>query len=79
MGEGGKVKIKVESATSELYVELKETDGVQDLIEIVKMNWGDEYLTLHHHSTQMHPHHPLSAYNIKDGSVVKVNYYADSP
>lgn len=73
------MKIKVESPTSEINVELNETDKVKDLMKIVKKSWGDDYITLHHNSIQMQSDQPLSEYHVKDGSVIKVEYFAESP
>nr|GMC79645.1 hypothetical protein A4A49_13655 [Ipomoea batatas] len=66
-----KMRIKVESPTSEFRVEVKESDKVRDLIKIVKQAWGTEYMTLHCNSAEMHGDQPLSAYNLRDGSVIK--------
>ncbi|KAL8485973.1 hypothetical protein ACS0TY_028035 [Phlomoides rotata] len=73
-----KIKIKVESQTSDFYVELKETDKVEDLMKIVKANWGDDYITLHHKSVLMESDKKLAAYNVKEGSTINVTYFADS-
>nr|GLL24817.1 hypothetical protein A4A49_13655 [Ipomoea trifida]GMC82196.1 hypothetical protein A4A49_13655 [Ipomoea batatas]GME12230.1 hypothetical protein A4A49_13655 [Ipomoea batatas] len=74
-----KMRIKVESPTSEFRVEVKESDKVRDLIKIVKQAWGTEYMTLHCNSAEMHGDQPLSAYNLRDGSVIKVRVFADAP
>nr|GMC86343.1 hypothetical protein A4A49_13655 [Ipomoea batatas]GMC90477.1 hypothetical protein A4A49_13655 [Ipomoea batatas] len=64
-----KMRIKVESPTSEFRVEVKESDKA----------WGTEYMTLHCNSAEMHGDQPLSAYNLRDGSVIKVRVFADAP
>ncbi|OIT40612.1 hypothetical protein A4A49_22931 [Nicotiana attenuata] len=80
MAEPQKLKIKVESETSEFNVKIKETDKVGDLLEIIKVNWGDDCsYKLEHYSIEMKTDQPLSAYNLRDGSVVKVTCFADSP
>ncbi|KAK4345548.1 hypothetical protein RND71_035724 [Anisodus tanguticus] len=78
MAEPQKLKIKVESDTSEFNVMMKETDKVKDLLEIIKANWGNDLsYKLEHHSIEMKTDEALSAYNLKDGSVVNVTYFVD--
>ncbi|PIN02528.1 hypothetical protein CDL12_24956 [Handroanthus impetiginosus] len=73
-----KIKIKVESATAEFNLEVRETEGVDYVLDIVKKSWGDEgRITLHHQSVLMETNKPLSAYNVKDGSVINVRYFVE--
>nr|GMC98827.1 hypothetical protein A4A49_13655 [Ipomoea batatas]GMD39490.1 hypothetical protein A4A49_13655 [Ipomoea batatas]GMD41584.1 hypothetical protein A4A49_13655 [Ipomoea batatas]GMD46176.1 hypothetical protein A4A49_13655 [Ipomoea batatas] len=74
------MRIKIESPTSEFRVEMKEHDKVKDLVKIIKQAWGSEYMTLHCNSAaEMNSDSPLTAYNLRDGSVVKVRVFADAP
>ncbi|TMW99675.1 hypothetical protein EJD97_002122 [Solanum chilense] len=80
MDEPQKIKFKVESETSEFNVTMKEEDKVKDLVEIVKANFGDDlHYTLEYNSTEMKCDQALSTYNLKDGSIVKVKWFVDSP
>ncbi|KAG8378411.1 hypothetical protein BUALT_Bualt08G0134600 [Buddleja alternifolia] len=73
-----KIKIKVESPTSEFYVKMKEIDTVEDLMNIVKKTWGDDgSFTLRHYSELMENEKPLSAYNVKDGDVIKAEFFVE--
>ncbi|OIT36209.1 hypothetical protein A4A49_53759 [Nicotiana attenuata] len=82
VARGRKMKIKVESLLSaEFYVEMKETQKVADLLKIIKRMWGDkdDYFCLYHSSAKMQSDKPLFEYNIRDGSVVKVALFVESP
>ncbi|CAH9113876.1 unnamed protein product [Cuscuta epithymum] len=74
-----KLRIKVESPTSEFRAEVNGSGKVMDLIKIIKRAWGSEHMTLHTNSTEMKSDQPLSVYNLRDGSVVKVRVFADAP
>ncbi|KAH6834110.1 hypothetical protein C2S53_017004 [Perilla frutescens var. hirtella] len=69
----------MESPTSEFYKVVPETESVKAVMEVVKRNWGDEYFTLHHNSIKMESDKLLSAYNVRDGSIIKVMYFAEFP
>ncbi|KAH0720932.1 hypothetical protein R3W88_027857 [Solanum pinnatisectum] len=74
-----KIKVKVESPTSEFYVEVKASDKVKDLIKIVKKVWGSDYMLLSHNSVEMKGDQTLSTYGVKNGSVIKVTVFAEEP
>lgn len=74
-----KVRVKVESPTSEFQVEVKGSDKVNELIKIVKQAWGSDYMLLRHNSVEMKGDEPLSVYDVKDGSVIRVNVFAEAP
>lgn len=73
------MRIKFESPTSEFYAQVKEKSSVRELMKIVKKVWGDEYMRLYHKSKEMKSDQFLSSYNIKDGSIVKVQVLAEPP
>lgn len=79
VGRDPTIRIRIESPTSEFRVEVKEKDKVKDLEKIIKQAWGDDYMTLHCNSAEMNSDHPLNAYHLRDGSVVKVRVFADAP
>lgn len=79
MAREQKIRVKVESPTSEFQVEVKGSDKVKDLIKIVKKVWGSDYMLLRHNSVEMQIDQPLSAYDVKDGSVIRVNVFAEAP
>lgn len=79
MAREQKIRVKVESPTSEFQVEVKGSDKVKDLIKIVKKVWGSDYMLLRHNSVEMQSDQPLSAYDVKDGSVIRVNVFAEAP
>lgn len=79
MAREQKIRVKVESPTSEFQVEVKGSDKVKDLIKIVKKVWGSDYMLLRHNSVEMQIDQPLSAYDVKDGSVIKVNVFVEAP
>ncbi|OIT30393.1 hypothetical protein A4A49_13655 [Nicotiana attenuata] len=79
MAREQKIRVKVESPTSEFQVEVKGSDKVKDLIKIVKKVWGSDYMLLRHNSVEMQSDQPLSAYDVKDGSVIKVNVFVEAP
>ncbi|WMV52368.1 hypothetical protein MTR67_045753 [Solanum verrucosum] len=74
-----KIKVKVESPTSEFYVEVKASDKVKDLIKIVKKVWGSDYMLLSHNSVEMKGDQTLSTYGVTNGSVIKVTVFAEEP
>ncbi|OIT36936.1 hypothetical protein A4A49_58283, partial [Nicotiana attenuata] len=74
-----RIRIKVESPTSEFYVEVREKSRVRELMKIIIKVWGNEYMNLYHKSTEMKSDQILSAYNIKDGSIIKVKVFAEPP
>lgn len=74
-----KIRVKVESPTSEFYVEVKASDKVKDLIKIVKKVWGSDYMLLRHNSVEMKSDQNLSTYGVKNGSVIKVTVFAEEP
>ncbi|KAK4338065.1 hypothetical protein RND71_042552 [Anisodus tanguticus] len=76
-GESRIMRIKVESPTSQFYAELREKDEVRNLMKIIKWAWGDDYMTLHHNFMKLEIDQSLSAYNIRHGSIVKVNVFAE--
>lgn len=73
------MKIKVESETSELHLEVKETDKVENLIKTIKKAWADgtDYITLYYQGEEIRNDQLLSSYRIVDGSVIKVKVSAD--
>ncbi|KAK6778679.1 hypothetical protein RDI58_025397 [Solanum bulbocastanum] len=71
------MKIKFESPTSEFYAQVREKSSVRELMKIIKKVWGDEYMRLYHKSKEMKSDQFLSVYNIKDGSIVKVQVLAE--
>ncbi|KAK4377701.1 hypothetical protein RND71_003997 [Anisodus tanguticus] len=73
------VRIKFESPTSEFYAEVREKSRVRELMKIITRVWGDEYMRTYHKSKEMKSDQFLSTYNIKDGSIVKVQVLAESP
>ncbi|KAL3357114.1 hypothetical protein AABB24_017679 [Solanum stoloniferum] len=73
------MKIKFESPTSEFYAQVREKSSVRELMKIIKKVWGDEYMRLYHKSKEMKSDQFLSVYNIKDGSIVKVQVLAEPP
>ncbi|CAN4118909.1 unnamed protein product [Withania somnifera] len=73
------MRIKFESPTSEFYAHVREKSCVKDLMKIIKKVWGDEYMRLYHKSKEMKSDQFLSTYNIKDGSIVKVQVLAEPP
>ncbi|TMW95442.1 hypothetical protein EJD97_008816 [Solanum chilense] len=74
-----KIKVKVESPTSEFYVEVKASDKVKDLIKIVKKVWGSDYMLLSHNSVEMKADQTLSTYGVTNGSIIKVTVFAEGP
>ncbi|OIT19436.1 hypothetical protein A4A49_57913, partial [Nicotiana attenuata] len=72
-----RIRIKVESPTSEFYVEVREKSRVRILMNMIIKVWGDEYMSLYHKFTEMKSDQLLSTYNIKDGSIVKVKVFAE--
>ncbi|MCD7473160.1 hypothetical protein HAX54_014797 [Datura stramonium] len=78
-GESRIMMIKFESPTSEFYAEVKEKSSVRELMKIITKVWGDEHMRLYHKSKEMKCDQFLSAYNIKDGSIVKVQVLAEAP
>ncbi|KAG5584309.1 hypothetical protein R3W88_023911 [Solanum pinnatisectum] len=74
-----KVIVKVESPTSEFLVEIKGSDKVEELIKIVKKAWGSDYMLLRHNSVEMKVDESLSKYDVKDGSIIRVNVFAEAP
>ncbi|OIT05277.1 hypothetical protein A4A49_61373 [Nicotiana attenuata] len=79
MAGGPRIRIKVESPTSEFYTEVRGNSTVKELMKIIIKVWGDEYMSVYHKSTKMKSDQPLSAYNIKDGSIVKIKVFAEPP
>ncbi|OIT36935.1 hypothetical protein A4A49_35025 [Nicotiana attenuata] len=79
MAGGSRIRIKVESPTSEFYTEVRGNSTVKELMKIIIKVWGDEYMNLYHKSTKMKSDQFLSAYNIKDDSIVKVKVFAEPP
>lgn len=73
------MKIKFESPTSEFYAQVREKSSVRELMKIIKKVWGDEYMRLYHKSKEMKSDQFLSVYNIKDGSIIKVQVLAEPP
>nr|GLL36312.1 uncharacterized protein LOC109229625 [Ipomoea trifida] len=71
--------VKVRSPTSEMYPEVKETDKVRDLAKIIEQAWGNDPMILRHNGVEMQSDQPLSVYNVRDGSVVKVSVLAEPP
>ncbi|TMW91544.1 hypothetical protein EJD97_014227 [Solanum chilense] len=71
--------VKVESPTSEFLVEIKGSDKVVELIKIVKKAWGSDYMLLRHNSVEMKVDESLSKYDVKDGSIIRVNVFAEAP
>nr|GMC98826.1 uncharacterized protein LOC104210209 [Ipomoea batatas]GMD39489.1 uncharacterized protein LOC104210209 [Ipomoea batatas]GMD46177.1 uncharacterized protein LOC104210209 [Ipomoea batatas] len=71
--------VKVRSRTSEMYPEVKETDKVRDLAKIIEQAWGNDPMILRHNGVEMQSDQPLSVYNVRDGSVVKVSVLAEPP
>nr|GMD44537.1 uncharacterized protein LOC109229625 [Ipomoea batatas]GMD47799.1 uncharacterized protein LOC109229625 [Ipomoea batatas] len=71
--------VKVRSPTSEMYPEVKETDKVRDLANIIEQAWGNDPMILRHNGVEMQSDQPLSVYNVRDGSVVKVSVLAEPP
>ncbi|KAF3617378.1 hypothetical protein BC332_26299 [Capsicum chinense] len=74
-----KIRIKVESPTSEFQVEVKASEKVKDLIKVVKKVWGSDYMLLRHNSVEMKSDQNLSVYGVKNGSVIKVTVFAEEP
>ncbi|KAK4377702.1 hypothetical protein RND71_003998 [Anisodus tanguticus] len=74
-----KIRVKVESPTSEFQVEVKGSDKVKDLIKIVKKVWGSDYMLLRHNSVEMKSDQNLSTYGVKDGSIIRVTVFAEAP
>ncbi|KAL1533799.1 hypothetical protein AAHA92_33637 [Salvia divinorum] len=74
-----KMTIKLVSPTSEFYLSVPETDSVAALKTAVRRTWGSEYFTLHHNSVKMRSDKLLSAYGVRDGSIIKVAYFAEFP
>ncbi|KAH6834109.1 hypothetical protein C2S53_017003 [Perilla frutescens var. hirtella] len=74
-----RIRVMMESPTADYYIVLKETSKVEVLMESVRKRWGPEYFTLHHGSQLMESHKKLTAYNVRDGSVIKVSYFAEFP
>ncbi|KAM3288163.1 hypothetical protein P3S67_021593 [Capsicum chacoense] len=74
-----KIRIKVESPTSEFQVEVKASEKVKDLIKVVKKVWGSDYMLLSHNSVEMKSDQNLSVYGVKNGSVIKVTVFAEEP
>lgn len=74
-----KIIVKVESPTSEFLVEIKGSDKVEDLIKIVKKAWGSDHMLLRHNSIEMKVDESLSTYHVKDGSIIRVNVFAEAP
>ncbi|CAN4109603.1 unnamed protein product [Withania somnifera] len=79
MASQQKIRVKMESPTSEFHVEVKASDKVKDLIKIVKKVWGSDYMLLRHNSVEMKSDQTLSAYGVKNGSVIKVTVFAEEP
>lgn len=78
MAKPQNIKIKVESETSEFNMSIKDTDKAKGLLEIIKAEWGDDLsYKLEYYSVEMKIDEVLSAYNLKDGSVVKVTWLVD--
>nr|XP_016450180.1 PREDICTED: uncharacterized protein LOC107775024 isoform X2 [Nicotiana tabacum] len=75
----GKLTINVKSPTSEMYAEVKQADKVKDLEKVIKKAWGDDYLDLYYKSIKMKSDQPLSFYNLRDGSIVRVSLLAEPP
>ncbi|XP_016487687.1 uncharacterized protein LOC107807761 [Nicotiana tabacum] len=75
----GKLTINVKSPTSEMYAEVKQADKVKDLEKVIKKAWGDDYLALYYKSIKMKSDQPLSFYNLRDGSIVRVSLLAEPP
>lgn len=74
-----RMRIMMESVTSDYYVVVEEAAKVAELMESVKRRWGKEFFTLHHGSELMESHKRLAAYNVRDGSIIKVSYFAEFP
>lgn len=62
-----------------MYPEVKETDKVRDLANIIEQAWGNDPMILRHNGVEMQSDQPLSVYNVRDGSVVKVSVLAEPP
>lgn len=77
--EQRRIIVKVKSRTSEMYPEVKETDKVRDLVKIIEQAWSNDPMILRHNGVVMQSDLPLSVYNVRDGSVLKVSVLAEPP
>lgn len=79
MATGRRMKVKVESETSELHLEVKETEKVENLMKTIKKAWADgtDFINLYYKGEEMKKDQPLSFYHIVDGSVIKLKVSAD--